>query len=118
MRGRLPAAVHQRLQAVLPCLPPLRCTVSTIALVQHPSTGSAHLAQPGRGPLEGGASWGTESGLEMDPWLLLEEGATGGPAHASSETSVAPKAASWLKGAVRVARKELRYAPKEEEVED
>ncbi|GAQ91392.1 hypothetical protein KFL_007770030 [Klebsormidium nitens] len=118
LRGRLPAAVHQRLQAVLPCLPPHRCTIPTIAAVNKLSTGSSHLAQTGRGPLEGTANWATESGLEMDPWLLLEEGATGRSSNASSETSVAPKAAPWLKGAVRVARKELTYAPKEEEVED
>lgn len=68
--------------------------------------------------MEGVASVGTETGVEMDPWLLLEEGATGGPSHNSSESSVAPKAAPWLKGAVRVARKELTYAPKEEEAQD
>lgn len=52
--------------------------------------------------------------LEVDPWLLLEDGAGSGPS--SSNTAVMGggdhanlKASPWLKGAVRVRRSDLSY---------
>jgi hypothetical protein len=116
MRARLCASVHRRLQAAMPYLPHNRCSVHTIASVKSLPISGSHPSMSGSLQFE--AALSNESGIEVDPWLLLEEGAIGGTVQASNEMSIAPKAAPWLKGAVRVARKELTYAPKDEEEED
>ncbi|XP_010559256.2 PREDICTED: mediator of RNA polymerase II transcription subunit 12-like [Tarenaya hassleriana] len=47
---------------------------------------------------------------EIDPWMLLEDGTGSGPSsNGSSSDHVNLRAASWLKGAVRVRRTELTY---------
>jgi hypothetical protein len=51
--------------------------------------------------------------LEIDPWMLLEDGAGSCPS-ASNTASIGGgdanlRAASWLKGAVRVRRTDLTY---------
>lgn len=55
-----------------------------------------------------------DNDFEVDPWMLLEDGAGSGPS--SSNTSVMGggdhanlRASSWLKGAVRVRRTDLTY---------
>lgn len=55
-----------------------------------------------------------DNDLEVDPWILLEDGAGSGPS--SSNTAVMGgsdhanlRASSWLKGAVRVRRTDLTY---------
>lgn len=55
-----------------------------------------------------------DNDLEVDPWMLLEDGAGSGPS--SSNTAIMGggdhanlRASSWLKGAVRVRRTDLTY---------
>ena len=52
--------------------------------------------------------------MEVDPWMLLEDGAGSCP-NTSSTASIGSvdhaniRAASWLKGAIRVRRTDLTY---------
>lgn len=55
-----------------------------------------------------------DNDMEVDPWILLEDGA--GSVPSSSNTAVIGsgdhanlRAASWLKGAIRVRRSDLTY---------
>jgi len=55
-----------------------------------------------------------DNDLEIDPWTLLEDGAgsfpsAGNTASIGSGDHVNIRAASWLKGAVRVRRTDLTY---------
>lgn len=55
-----------------------------------------------------------DSDTEIDPWTLLEDGAGSGPSSSNSALLGSGdhanlRASSWLKGAVRVRRKDLTY---------
>lgn len=52
--------------------------------------------------------------MEIDPWMLLEDGAGSGLSSSNSALigtgdNANLRASSWLKGAVRVRRKDLTY---------
>lgn len=134
-RVQLPDAIRWRIQAAMPVLlPSLRCSLSCqppsvliSALVSlQPSTanpgfssGSSNVSQRNLIPLS--RSVANTSGklkqdndLEVDPWTLLEDGAGLGPSASNtaimgSGDHVNLRAASWLKGAIRVRRTDLTY---------
>jgi len=139
-RMNLPDAVRRRIQAAMPVPPPnprtcISCQppfVSLAALASlQPSTMFTAPSQvtlvPKNNPSPSvrtatvGAMLGKKSvamppdhDMEVDPWLLLEDGAGSGPS--SSNTAVMGggdhanlKASPWLKGAVRVRRTDLTY---------
>lgn len=61
-----------------------------------------------------GKSKQQDNDLEVDPWTLLEDGAGSCPSAGNTATigsgdRVNIRAASWLKGAVRVRRTDLTY---------
>ncbi|KAH9610269.1 hypothetical protein KSS87_022572 [Heliosperma pusillum] len=132
-RMQLPDAVRRRIQSAMPILLP---NVQTRVSCQPPSISFSDIAalQPSQvGPstknpvpsvrsATAGAMLGKskstalhpDNDLEVDPWLLLEDGAGSGPS--SSNTALMGggdqanlKASSWLKGAVRVRRTDLTY---------
>lgn len=139
-RMNLPDAVRWRIQAAMPippanprtyisCQPPF---VSSAALASlQPSTMFTAPSQvipvpknnssPSVRTATAGAMLGKKSvampadhDMEVDPWLVLEDGAGSGPS--SSNTAVMGggdhanlKASPWLKGAVRVRRTDLTY---------
>ncbi|XP_074272992.1 mediator of RNA polymerase II transcription subunit 12 [Silene latifolia] len=132
-RMQLPNAVRRRIQAAMPILLP---NVQTRVSCQPPSISFSDIAslQPSqvgpspKNPVSSvrsatagsmlGKSKSTalhpDNDLEVDPWLLLEDGAGSGPS--SSTTALMGggdhanlKASSWLKGAVRVRRTDLTY---------
>lgn len=58
-----------------------------------------------------GKSKQQDNDFEVDPWTLLEDGAGSYPSGSNigSGNCVNVRAASWLKGAVRVRRTDLMY---------
>ncbi|XP_031275828.1 mediator of RNA polymerase II transcription subunit 12 [Pistacia vera] len=138
-RMRLPDTIRWRIQAAMPILlPSVRCSitcqppsapVSALASLQ-PSIsisgvypGNSNTPQRNPVPLARTAANSVKSktlplqqdnDMEVDPWILLEDGA--GSVPSSSNTSVIGsgdhanlRAASWLKGAIRVRRSDLTY---------
>ncbi|KAK9757951.1 hypothetical protein RND81_01G195900 [Saponaria officinalis] len=134
-RMQLPDAIRWRIQAAMPMIVP---NIQTTVSCQPPSVSPSAIAsvQPSqlsplpkiptpsvRSATTTGASMLAKSkpaavqpdhDSEIDPWLLLEDGAGSGPS--SSNTALIGggddanlKAASWLKGAVRVRRTDLTY---------
>ncbi|XP_027348821.1 mediator of RNA polymerase II transcription subunit 12-like isoform X2 [Abrus precatorius] len=131
---QLPDAIRWRIQAAMPLLPSsMRCsfscqppTVPTSALVflQPNTTNSgfnfSSLTVPQRNLVPSsrsttsGKSKQQDNDLEVDPWTLLEDGAGSCPSASNtailgSGDRVNIRAASWLKGAVRVRRTDLTY---------
>ncbi|KAJ0113483.1 hypothetical protein Patl1_00451 [Pistacia atlantica] len=138
-RMRLPDTIRWRIQAAMPILlPSVRCSitcqppsapVSALASLQ-PSIsisgvypGNSNTPQRNPVPLARTAANSVKSktlplqqdnDMEVDPWILLEDGA--GSVPSSSNTSgigsgdhANLRAASWLKGAIRVRRSDLTY---------
>ncbi|KAM7276567.1 hypothetical protein ACFE04_018433 [Oxalis oulophora] len=127
-RMQLPDVIRWRIQTSMPILfSSVRCSISCQPQ-SVPGTAVASLApnlppkNPGtvaRGkskslPLPLPSPSNNDNDLEIDPWTLLEDSA--GSSQSSSNTSVVGsgdhvnlRAASWLKGAVRVRRADLTY---------
>ncbi|QCE01993.1 mediator of RNA polymerase II transcription subunit 12 [Vigna unguiculata] len=134
-RMQLPDTVRWRIQAAMPVLiPSMRCSlscqppsVSNSALMciqpgtTNPGVNSSSSTIPQRGPAlsrvasnVSGKQKRQDNDLEIDPWTLLEDGAgsvppAGNTASIGSGDHVNIRAASWLKGAVRVRRTDLTY---------
>ncbi|XP_052729670.1 mediator of RNA polymerase II transcription subunit 12 isoform X2 [Vigna angularis] len=131
---QLPDTIRWRIQAAMPVLPPtIRChfscqlpTVPTSALASlQPNTtnsgfNSSSSTVPQRNSVPSsrttasGKSKQQENDLDIDPWMLLEDGAGSCPSANNtniigSGDRVNIRAASWLKGAVRVRRTDLTY---------
>lgn len=136
---QLPDTVRWRIQAAIPILlPSVRCSltcqppsvpVAALASLQPSisvsgaSPGNLSLPQRNPVPLARSATNSGKSkpiplqqdgGMEIDSWTLLEDGAGSGPS--SSNTAAIGsgdqanlRAASWLKGAIRVRRTDLTY---------
>lgn len=135
-RMQLPDAIRWRIQAAMPVLlPPMRCPfscqppqvpVSAVSCIQpsttNPGFNSSSPAAPQRNPVPlsrvaanaSGKAKQQDNDLEVDPWMLLEDGAGSCPS-ASNAASIGSgdhvniRAACWLKGAVRVRRTDLTY---------
>lgn len=139
-RMQLPDSIRWRIQAAMPILfPSVRCSIScqpppvptaAVASLQ-PSIsipgfypGNSYPSQRNSVPLVRTATnisgkpkslpLQQDHDMEIDPWMLLEDGAGSGPS--SSNTAVIGsgdhgnlRASSWLKGAVRVRRTDLTY---------
>ncbi|XP_027336431.1 mediator of RNA polymerase II transcription subunit 12 [Abrus precatorius] len=134
-RMQLPDTIRWHIQAAMPILfPSMRCslscqppTVSNSALVcfqpsnTNPGINSSGSTIPQRNLVlsrvaanASGKSKQQDNDLEIDPWTLLEDGAgsypsAGNTASIGSGDHVNIRAASWLKGAVRVRRTDLTY---------
>ncbi|XP_052723939.1 mediator of RNA polymerase II transcription subunit 12 isoform X2 [Vigna angularis] len=134
-RMQLPDTVRWRIQAAMPVLiPSMRCSlscqppsVSNSALMciqpgtANPGVNPSSSTIPQRGPAlsrvasnVSGKPKRQDNDLEIDPWTLLEDGAgsiplAGNTASLGSGDHVNIRAASWLKGAVRVRRTDLTY---------
>ncbi|XP_068645657.1 mediator of RNA polymerase II transcription subunit 12-like isoform X2 [Aristolochia californica] len=140
-RMQVPPAVRRRLQAAMPMLPSsvplsISCqppTVSTAALIPLQSAVMLTGAHQGGSSLthrslslpssrllanissaKGKPIAPQDPDLEVDPWLLLEDGTGCGPMSGNSSIGVSGdhmnlKANSWLRGAVRVRRTDLTY---------
>ncbi|XP_042503822.1 mediator of RNA polymerase II transcription subunit 12-like [Macadamia integrifolia] len=136
---QLPENVRWRIQTAMPMLPPsLPCSIScqppavstaSLAVLQAsisvPSFQQGGLNAPPRIPVSLPRSATNLSGkskllpsqdqdLEVDPWMLLEDGTGSGPSSSNSNGGVGGdhanlKACNWLKGAVRVRRTDLTY---------
>lgn len=136
---QLPAAIRRRLQAAIPVLPPslppsISCQpplLSSAALASMQSSlaspgfqaGNSNLPQ--RSPIPSARTSSNASAksrplqsqdpdVEIDPWMLLEDGTGSVPVSGNSNVSVGSdhanlKACSWLKGAIRVRRTDLTY---------
>ncbi|RDX83941.1 Mediator of RNA polymerase II transcription subunit 12, partial [Mucuna pruriens] len=122
-RMQLPDTIRWHIQAAMPILiPSMRCSLSC----QPPSVSNSALVClqpiiPQRNSAlsrvaanASGKSKQQDSDLEIDPWTLLEDGTgsyplAGNTASIGSGDHVNIRAASWLKGAVRVRRKDLTY---------
>ncbi|KAL6126178.1 hypothetical protein ACLB2K_074229 [Fragaria x ananassa] len=138
-RMQLPDSVRWRIQTAMPVIiPSIRCFVScqpppvpnmALAVLQ-PSTSnsgiySANLNTPQKNQFPLARTVTTVTGkskplpsqdndMEIDPWTLLEDGAGSGPSSCNSALIGSAdhgnvRASSWLKGAVRVRRKDLTY---------
>ncbi|KAK9749407.1 hypothetical protein RND81_02G123800 [Saponaria officinalis] len=129
-RMQLPDAVRWRIQAAMPILVPniqtrLSCqppSISSAAIASlHRSQVTSHPKNPVRAATGGAMTGKSKSAAvqpdndsEVDPWLLLEDGACSGPSFSNSSLvgggdHANIKASSWLKGAVRVRRTDLTY---------
>lgn len=135
-RMQLPDTIRWRIQAAMPVLlPSLKCSlscqppsvpISALASLQPGianlgfASGSSNVPQKNLIPLSRSVSNMTwklkqqDNDLEVDPWTLLEDGAGLGPSASNtgiigSSDHVNLRAASWLKGAVRVRRTDLTY---------
>lgn len=128
---QLPDSIRLRIQAAMPVLPPsTRCSfscqppsvpnsslVSLQPNVKNSGSNSGSLATPQRSPVPlsrtaaSGKSKQQDNDFEVDPWTLLEDGAGSCPSasNVGSGDRVNIRAASWLKGAVRVRRTDLTY---------
>ncbi|XP_027928076.1 mediator of RNA polymerase II transcription subunit 12-like isoform X2 [Vigna unguiculata] len=130
---QLPDTIRWRIQAAMPVLPPTtRCTfscqlptvpTSALASLQPNTTNSGFNPStstvPQRNPVPSsrstasGKSKQQDNDLDIDPWMLLEDGAGSCPSanntNIGSGDRVNIRAASWLKGAVRVRRTDLTY---------
>ncbi|RWR91721.1 mediator of RNA polymerase II transcription subunit 12-like protein isoform X1 [Cinnamomum micranthum f. kanehirae] len=138
-RMQLPTAIRRRLQAAIPVLPPslppsISCQpplLSSAALASMqsslPSPGfqAGNSNPPQRSPVPSARTSSNASAksrplqsqdpdVEIDPWMLLEDGTGSVPVSGNSNVSVGSdhanlKACSWLKGAIRVRRTDLTY---------
>ena len=133
---QLPDAIRWRIQAAMPILrPSVRCSFScqppsvpnsALVLLQpsiaNPgfSSSSSNIPQKNSAPLSRTAAnilgklKQQDNDLDVDPWTLLEDGAGSGPSASStamigSGDHINLRAASWLKGVVRVRRTDLTY---------
>ncbi|XP_057435639.1 mediator of RNA polymerase II transcription subunit 12-like isoform X2 [Lotus japonicus] len=129
---QLPDTVRWRIQAAMPVLPPsTRCSfscqpptipISALAPLQYSITNSGFNSSSStmrnQVPLSkstaSGKSKQQDNDLEVDPWTLLEDDAGSCPSAGNTATigsgdRVNIRAASWLKGAVRVRRTDLTY---------
>ncbi|XP_061375206.1 mediator of RNA polymerase II transcription subunit 12-like isoform X2 [Gastrolobium bilobum] len=131
---QLPDTIRFRIQAAMPVLlPSVRCSFScqppsvpiSSVVSFHPSitnsgfnSSSSSVSQRNTVPLSrtapSGKSKQQDNDLEVDPWMLLEDGAGSCPSASNaaiigSGDRVNIQAASWLKGAVRVRRTDLTY---------
>ncbi|KAH1044869.1 hypothetical protein GYH30_026209 [Glycine max] len=131
---QLPDTIRWRIQAAMPVLPPsIRCSfscqlptvpASALASLQPSTTNSGFNSSCSTVPQRNlvSSSRTTASGRsklqdndsDVDPWTLLEDGA--GSCSSASNTAIIGsgdrvniRAASWLKGAVRVRRTDLSY---------
>ncbi|XP_020254458.1 mediator of RNA polymerase II transcription subunit 12-like isoform X2 [Asparagus officinalis] len=131
-RMEIPATIRRRLQAAMPILPPsppisfscqLPALSSTVLASIQPSTQTPHLSKLVSLPrpstnlsTKSKALASLDSDMEIDPWTLLEDG-TVSASSSSNSGNVSKvngdhanlKACSWLKGAVRVRRRDLTY---------
>ncbi|GAB4861739.1 hypothetical protein Ancab_036993 [Ancistrocladus abbreviatus] len=139
-RLQLPDTVRWRIQASMPILPPnsrsyISCqppsvSAATLSLFQPSSslstfhTGQTNPPSKVSAPLirlaasvagkSKSALLQPDNDLEVDPWILLEDGAGTGPSTSnvgamSSSDHSDLRASSWLKGTVRVRRTDLTY---------
>ncbi|CAN1308844.1 Mediator of RNA polymerase II transcription subunit 12 [Linum perenne] len=138
-RMQLPSAIRWRIQAAMPILlPSVRCSVScqppsvpiaAVAALQPAVSSSSGNPPPQRNSSSITRSSNTlpgkskqappvpvqqDSDIEIDPWLLLEDGTGSGPS--SVNTAVVGssdqsnlRASNLLKGAVRIRRTDLTY---------
>ncbi|XP_044503987.1 mediator of RNA polymerase II transcription subunit 12-like isoform X2 [Mangifera indica] len=138
-RMQLPDTIRWRIQAAMPLLlPSVRCFISCQPLSAPVSAlsslqpsisisglypGNSNTPQRNPVPLARTAAnlvksktlpLQQDNDMEFDPWLLLEDGS--GSVQSSSNTAVIGsgdhanlRAASWLKGAIRVRRSDLTY---------
>ncbi|XP_073112204.1 mediator of RNA polymerase II transcription subunit 12-like [Elaeis guineensis] len=127
-RMELPATIRQRIQAAMPILPPLlpfSSSLSSVALASlqpNSSTPGTHKRMPPTTRTSTNLSGRNKTvpsqdlDMEIDPWMLLEDG-TGSACTSGGNNNMLGvggdhsnlKACSWLKGAVRVRRKDLTY---------
>ncbi|MED6159138.1 hypothetical protein PIB30_117420 [Stylosanthes scabra] len=131
-RMQLPDTIRWHIQAAMPVFfPSVRCSFScqpppilpsALSCLQPSFTNPSTAPQRNQVPLSRIATNASgkskqqqdNNDLEVDPWTLLEDGAGSCPS-ASNNASIGTgdpaniKAASWLKGAVRVRRTDLTY---------
>ncbi|KAM5555323.1 mediator of RNA polymerase II transcription subunit 12 [Rosa sericea] len=138
-RMQLPDTVRWRIQTAMPVIiPSIRCVVScqpppvpnmALAVLQSSTSnsgiysGNSNPQQKNQVPLARTVTSVTgkskplpsqDYDMEIDPWTLLEDGAGSGPSSGNSALIGSAdhgnlRASSWLKGAVRVRRKDLTY---------
>ncbi|XP_058084336.1 mediator of RNA polymerase II transcription subunit 12 isoform X2 [Magnolia sinica] len=139
-RMQLPAIIRRRLQSAMPvlpasALPTISCqppTVSTTAVsslqsnISGPGFQQGNTNLPQRSPIPSGRATTNVSmkskplplqvqdpDMEIDPWMLLEDGTGSAPPSGNSNMGVGDHtnltACSWLKGTVRVRRTDLTY---------
>lgn len=128
---QLPDSIRWRIQAAMPVLPPspgrsFSCQppsvpnssiVSVQPSIKNSGFNSNSLATHQRSPAPlsrtaaSGKSKQQDNDFEFDPWTLLEDGAGSCPSasNVGGGDIVNIRAASWLKGAVRVRRTDLTY---------
>lgn len=137
-RMQLPDMIRWRIQTAMPVLfPSVRCSVncqppsipnaayaSLQPITSNPGSYPGNLIPSQRNQFPSARS-ATNTGkskpltlqdcdTEIDPWTLLEDGAGSGPSSSNSGLIGSGdhanlRALSWLKGAVRVRRKDLTY---------
>lgn len=132
IRWRIQAAMPFLLPSVrcsVSCQPPsvpaaALATVQSTVSIPGASSGNSNPSQ--RNPVSSARSSTTTSGksrlvalqqdhnVEVDAWTLLEDGVGGGPSSSGtagigSADNAILRAASWLKGAMRVRRADLMY---------
>lgn len=136
----LPESIRWRIQAAMPilfpsskwsisCHPPSVSPAALAPLQPTISVSGSHPPNsnlPQRNPVSSARTSSSTAGrtkplplqqeidTEMDPWMLLEDGAGAGPSSTSTagiggSDNANLKASSWLKGAVRVRRMDLAY---------
>ncbi|EXC06808.1 Putative mediator of RNA polymerase II transcription subunit 12 [Morus notabilis] len=138
-RMQLPDMIRWRIQTAMPVLlPSVRCFVncqppsipnaafaSLQPVISNPGSYSGNLITSQRNHFPAARSATNTAGkskplplqdhdTEIDPWTLLEDGAGSGPSSSNSGLIGSGdhanlRASSWLKGAVRVRRKDLTY---------
>ncbi|KAL9245376.1 hypothetical protein vseg_019038 [Gypsophila vaccaria] len=129
-RMQVPDAIRLRIQAAMPILVPNNQTrvscqppsISSAAIASlQPSQAGSYPKNPVRTATGGVMPGKSKSAAvqhdhdsEVDPWLLLEDGAGSGASFSSSSLGGGGdpanlKASSWLKGAVRMRRTDLTY---------
>ncbi|TKY63923.1 Mediator of RNA polymerase II transcription subunit 12 [Spatholobus suberectus] len=134
-RMQLPDTIRWHIQAAMPilissmrcslaCQPPSVSNAAIVCLqpsITNPGVNSSSSTIPQRNPVlsrvasnASGKSKQQDNDLEIDPWTLLEDGAgsypsAGNTASIGSGDHVNIRAASWLKGAIRVRRTDLTY---------
>lgn len=130
-RMELPAAIRRRIQAAMPALPPflhspIPChppTLSPASITSLQPSASSQGPRPRLLPCSRTSANTSRTkslpsqdlDMEIDPWMLLEDGTGSTSASSGSNAGGASgdqsnlKACSWLKGAVRVRRTDLTY---------
>ncbi|RDY03839.1 Mediator of RNA polymerase II transcription subunit 12, partial [Mucuna pruriens] len=131
---QLPDTIRWRIQAAMPVLPlsmrrsfscqPPTVPISALASLQPNATNSGFNSSsstvpqrnlvPSSRTTASGKSKQQDNDSDVDPWTLLEDGAGSCPSASNtaimgSSDRVNIRAASWLKGAVRVRRTDLTY---------